>query len=78
MKGPRPLRGNTFQAGEEVQLSALGRERCPQLPRRSAVVVRASSRTLAVLVLFSGRKTPIALHISYVERVQECPAGAVI
>lgn len=63
----RPLRDNHFKLGAKVQLSQLGRERCPDMPRHAGVVVGLSRLFTAARVQFPARKTSISLHISYLE-----------
>ena len=58
---------NEYQPGQRIRLSALGKERCPKIKIYSGVVSGKTSRSDAVRVLIDGRKTPMTLHVSYIE-----------
>lgn len=60
-------RAHTFKVNDRVQLSKLGRARCPTMPVRGTVI-GLSRRFTALHVLMDGRKTPVMLHISYLSR----------
>jgi hypothetical protein len=60
---------HSFQIGDRVRLSELGSARCPTMPARGTVVA-LSRRATAVQVLMDGRKTPVLLHVSYLEAVR--------
>jgi hypothetical protein len=58
-----------FRMGSFVQLSELGRQRCPSLVGHGVVVGFArTGRT--VKVQFADRKTPTLLHVTYLEAVE--------
>jgi hypothetical protein len=57
---------NEFSPGQRIRLSALGKERCPRLSP-TGVVIGQPARSDAVRVLMDGRKTPMTLHVSYIE-----------
>jgi hypothetical protein len=57
---------NKFKPGQRIRLSALGKERCPRLSS-TGVVIGSAGRSDAIRVLMDGRKTPMTLHVSYVE-----------
>jgi hypothetical protein len=75
MRTARPFKHNPFKIGDRVRLSDLGRQRCPEMPVAVATVVALSRKSTAVQVQFSERRTPMTLHVSYVERVE--PESAV-
>lgn len=58
----------TFNIGERVQLSELGRSRSP-LMIRTGVVVSGSRTGTTYRVLLDGRRRPVLLHWSYLEPV---------
>jgi hypothetical protein len=55
-------------AGRRIKLTALGKLRCPKLKNDTGVVVGKSPQSNAFRVLIDGRKMPITLHESYIER----------
>lgn len=64
---------STFGMGDRVRLSALGRERSPQMKDVPGTVVKISNLPSSVAVLFDGRRTPVLMHRAYIERVE--PTG---
>ena len=60
---------SAFEIGDRVRLSALGRERCPQMRDTLGTVVKASKLPSSFAVLFDGRRTPVVMHRTYIERV---------
>jgi hypothetical protein len=69
MRTARPFKHNHFKIGDRVRLSDLGRQRCPEMPVAVATVVALSRNSTAVQVQFSERRTPMTLHVTYLERV---------
>lgn len=60
-------RENEFRPGQRIKLSALGKQRCPKIKIHTGVVSGKPGRSDTVRVLMDGRKTPMTLHVSYVE-----------
>lgn len=67
----RLQRDSTFQSGDRVRLSELGRERFPRFPDRVGTIVGRSRVSNALCVLFDGRKTREMVHSSYL-RLDSC------
>jgi hypothetical protein len=64
-----------LKLGQRIQLSALGRSRCPRIKVQTGVIV-GEPLGRGVRVILDGSKTPITLHKSYVECLeQKFPAG---
>jgi hypothetical protein len=60
--------------GVRVQLSSLGKERCPRIGERHATVVWVSTTQSYVRILIDGTKTPRSIHTSYIELLSELEA----
>jgi hypothetical protein len=63
--------GKTFQLGDRVRLSELGRSRAPRSQGKVGRIVKIpkSRSGLRIFeVLFDGNKLPTRLHRSYIER----------
>lgn len=58
---------NDLQVGARVQLSALGKARCPRIKVHTGVVTGRINRTDALRILLDGRKVPVTLHQTYLE-----------
>ena len=58
-----------LRIGDRVRLSALGRERSPQMIDVLGTVVTMSKLPSSVGVLFDGRRTTVVIHRTYIERV---------
>lgn len=56
-----------FETGDRVQLSDLGRERSPRIPRTVGTVLRRLRGGRVYFVLMDGAKTPTRLHETYLE-----------
>ena len=59
-----------FAVGDRVRLSALGRERCPQMKDVVGTIVKASRLPSSLAILFDGRRTPVVMHRTYIESVE--------
>jgi hypothetical protein len=59
---------NLARVGARVRLSRHGLERRPRLNSQTEVIVGTSSRSSSFRVLIDGRKMPLTLHESYIER----------
>jgi hypothetical protein len=58
-----------FEVGQAVMLSARGRERIHTIDRdQCGVVIGWSMTGNACRIQFPGRKSPLTLHISYIEK----------
>jgi hypothetical protein len=56
-----------LKIGMRVRLSALGLKRSPKTDTHKGVIVGVNSTSSSVRVLLDGRRTPLALHSSYIE-----------
>ena len=56
-------------AGDRVQLSALGRERCPRVRWQAGTVLRVLAYQCDVL--FDSNKTFTTVHVTYLELLTE-------
>ena len=64
------MRNTVLPLGTRCRLSTLGKERCPSWREKSGVVVgRLSGR--ARLVKLNGLKVPVAIHLSYLDAVED-------
>ena len=59
-----------FEIGERVQLSVLGRVTSPRLKQPHSGRIVSRSGPTAYRVLFDGRKYPLTVNASYLERIE--------
>ncbi len=62
---------SALRPGGRVQLSSLGRQRCPRIGERHATIFWISVTRSYVRILIDGTKTPRSIHTSYIEPVGE-------
>jgi phosphoglycerate dehydrogenase-like enzyme len=60
-----------LRVGSRFRLSALGVERCRKFKDRTGVIVGFGQSGSSVRAVFEGRRRPVTLHESYVERDSE-------
>ena len=60
-----------FAIGDRVQLSELGRARCPRFRVRLGEIVGYSLTGVSLRVVWSGNVSPSSLHHSYLETVAD-------
>lgn len=60
-----------LKIGSKFRLSALGVERCRKFKHRVGVIVGFGQSGSSVRAVFEGRRRPVTLHESYVERDSE-------
>jgi hypothetical protein len=63
-----PGEQESFQVGERVRLSELGRERMPRSKSHTAKVVGYGRSDTRIRVVFDGAAYPVSIHVSYLER----------
>jgi hypothetical protein len=60
--------GRELRPGMRIQLSALGEARSPRMKVHTGVIVGITHGSKRVRIILDGRKKPITLHESYIER----------